>query len=115
MKFYCLILALLLSESVSFAELTFSQTELRNTVTKPLTGILRKGRTPEGKTILGSSEVESILGSSNSEKKSDRWRNAIQRIYLLSGKRWLEVTYSDEGRIFEAILVDGKKRELIWK
>ena len=114
MKALCLVVLIFTAINVSVAALTASQAAARATGSKKLVEILKNAAKQDGQPGLSIREIEAVLGKSDSVKSSDRWKRAKQYIYKLSGGRWLEVT-EGQGSIYEAILVDGKERWLVWK
>ena len=93
---------------------TAQQSAARSLPSKELVEMLRNAAKQNGDLRLTISKIEHILGNSDSIEKSKRWNDADEYIFKLSGGRWLEVTKAKKS-IYEAILIDGKKRWLVWK
>jgi len=95
------------------AEPAPQQAKTREMRSRELVDLIHRSDRPGSRLTI--SWLDEFLGKHDSAKESSQWKGARQYVYTLSGGRWLEATESKEGYIYEAIIVDGKKRWLVWK
>ena len=114
MKTLALTIFALMAAYPCFAALHASKSKARETPTKAFHKIFMEAALLDGKQWLTVTELEAKIGKYDEAKATDMDLRGPKLIYTLSEGRQLQVTELN-GSVIWAIIVSGKKIDLIWK